>query len=92
MQTPNSEATVSCTVIHLSFPQFSKKDAGTYEVVLKDDRGKDKSRLKLVDEGQSACCWGLFYVFYVQVIRIMSEAELMIEVMLIFLSTRFCFH
>uniref|UniRef100_A0A4X2L0F5 Myomesin 1 n=1 Tax=Vombatus ursinus TaxID=29139 RepID=A0A4X2L0F5_VOMUR len=29
---------------------FSRKDAGFYEVILKDDRGKDKSRLKLVDE------------------------------------------
>ncbi|KAF6303069.1 myomesin 1 [Rhinolophus ferrumequinum] len=36
-----------CTLL---ITEFSKKDAGTYEVVLKDDRGKDKSRLKLVDE------------------------------------------
>lgn len=33
--------------------QFSKKDAGTYEVILKDDRGKDTSELKLKDTGQS---------------------------------------
>ncbi|KAM5304336.1 myomesin-1 isoform 1-T1 [Glossophaga mutica] len=36
-----------CTLL---ITEFSKKDAGIYEVVLKDDRGKDKSRLKLVDE------------------------------------------
>lgn len=36
-----------CTLL---ITEFSKKDAGTYEVILKDDRGKDKSRLKLVDE------------------------------------------
>ncbi|KAF6088690.1 myomesin 1 [Phyllostomus discolor] len=36
-----------CTLL---ITEFSKKDAGVYEVVLKDDRGKDKSRLKLVDE------------------------------------------
>lgn len=37
-----------------SFLQFSKKDAGIYEVILKDDRGKDKSILKLVEGGKSA--------------------------------------
>ncbi|XP_066102588.1 myomesin-1 isoform X2 [Saccopteryx bilineata] len=36
-----------CTLL---ITEFSRKDAGTYEVILKDDRGKDKSRLKLVDE------------------------------------------
>ncbi|XP_070308804.1 myomesin-1 isoform X2 [Odocoileus virginianus] len=36
-----------CTLL---ITEFSKKDAGIYEVVLKDDRGKDKSRLKLLDE------------------------------------------
>lgn len=36
-----------CTLL---ITEFSKKDAGNYEVILKDDRGKDKSRLKLVDE------------------------------------------
>ncbi|XP_054316341.2 myomesin-1 isoform X3 [Pongo pygmaeus] len=36
-----------CTLL---ITEFSKKDAGIYEVILKDDRGKDKSRLKLVDE------------------------------------------
>ncbi|KAM5136393.1 myomesin-1 isoform 1-T1 [Callospermophilus lateralis] len=36
-----------CTLL---ITEFSKKDAGFYEVILKDDRGKDKSRLKLVDE------------------------------------------
>ena len=32
-------------------PQISKKDAGVYEVVLKDDRGKDTSTLNLTDQG-----------------------------------------
>ncbi|KAL0613688.1 Myomesin-1, partial [Plecturocebus cupreus] len=40
-----------CTLL---ITEFSKKDAGIYEVILKDDRGKDKSRLKLVDEALSA--------------------------------------
>ncbi|ELW67713.1 Myomesin-1 [Tupaia chinensis] len=40
-----------CTLL---ITEFSKKDAGFYEVILKDDRGKDKSRLKLVDEALSA--------------------------------------
>lgn len=31
--------------------QISKKDAGIYEVVLKDDRGKDTSKLNLKDQG-----------------------------------------
>uniref|UniRef100_A0A9J8CBJ6 Myomesin 1 n=1 Tax=Cyprinus carpio carpio TaxID=630221 RepID=A0A9J8CBJ6_CYPCA len=31
--------------------QISKKDAGIYEVVLKDDRGKDTSTLNLTDQG-----------------------------------------
>lgn len=90
MQTPNSEATISCNAVYLSLPQFSKKDSGIYEVILKDDRGKDKSRLKLVDEGQSIDFWGLFCVLYM-VTRIMSEAELMTDVMLMFLSTYFVF-
>uniref|UniRef100_A0A8D2JHC0 Myomesin-1 n=1 Tax=Varanus komodoensis TaxID=61221 RepID=A0A8D2JHC0_VARKO len=33
-----------CTLL---ITEFSKKDAGVYEVILKDDRGKDKSILKL---------------------------------------------
>lgn len=33
--------------------QISKKDAGIYEVVLKDDRGKDTSTLNLTDQGNS---------------------------------------
>lgn len=36
------------------FGQISKKDAGVYEVVLKDDRGKDTSTLNLKDQGKSA--------------------------------------
>ncbi|XP_034285429.1 myomesin-1 isoform X4 [Pantherophis guttatus] len=35
-----------CTLL---ITEFSKKDAGIYEVILKDERGKDKSTLKLVD-------------------------------------------
>ncbi|XP_077208781.1 myomesin-1 isoform X1 [Paroedura picta] len=35
-----------CTLL---ITEFSKKDAGIYEVILKDDRGKDKSILKLVE-------------------------------------------
>lgn len=31
--------------------QISKKDSGVYEVVLKDDRGKDTSTLNLTDQG-----------------------------------------
>uniref|UniRef100_H2QE77 Myomesin 1 n=1 Tax=Pan troglodytes TaxID=9598 RepID=H2QE77_PANTR len=42
------EVTGECNVLLKC--KFSKKDAGIYEVILKDDRGKDKSRLKLVDE------------------------------------------
>lgn len=38
------------------FLQFSKKDTGIYEVILKDDRGKDISELKLTDKGQSPFC------------------------------------
>lgn len=37
-----------------SLGQISKKDAGVYEVVLKDDRGKDTSTLNLKDQGSSA--------------------------------------
>lgn len=37
-----------------SLGQISKKDAGIYEVVLKDDRGKDTSMLNLKDQGRSA--------------------------------------
>lgn len=36
-----------------SLGQISKKDAGVYEVVLKDDRGKDTSTLNLKDQGRS---------------------------------------
>ncbi|KAK1214675.1 MYOM1 protein, partial [Pygoscelis papua] len=35
-----------CTLL---ISEFSKKDTGTYEVILKDDRGKDSSELKLTD-------------------------------------------
>uniref|UniRef100_A0A8C3C9F3 Myomesin-1 n=1 Tax=Cairina moschata TaxID=8855 RepID=A0A8C3C9F3_CAIMO len=35
-----------CTLL---ISEFSKKDTGTYEVILKDDRGKDTSELKLTD-------------------------------------------
>lgn len=38
--------------------QITRKDAGIYELVLKDDRGKDKSVLKLIDSGKT--CWTRF--------------------------------
>lgn len=41
-------------VFSCSLGQISKKDAGVYEVVLKDDRGKDTSTLNLKDQGRSA--------------------------------------
>lgn len=47
--------------LNLVFPcplgQISKKDAGVYEVILKDDRGKDTSTLNLKDQGRSALCY-----------------------------------
>nr|XP_054607435.1 M-protein, striated muscle isoform X2 [Nothobranchius furzeri] len=38
-------------VLKLEIAQISRKDAGVYEVVLKDDRGKDTSTLNLTDQG-----------------------------------------
>lgn len=38
-------------VLKLEIAQISKKDAGVYEVVLKDERGKDTSTLNLTDQG-----------------------------------------
>ncbi|XP_030612165.1 M-protein, striated muscle isoform X2 [Archocentrus centrarchus] len=38
-------------VLKLEIAQISKKDAGVYEVVLKDDRGQDTSTLNLTDQG-----------------------------------------
>ncbi|XP_037550207.1 M-protein, striated muscle [Nematolebias whitei] len=38
-------------VLKLEISQISKKDAGVYEVVLKDERGKDTSTLNLTDQG-----------------------------------------
>ncbi|KAF7669977.1 hypothetical protein LDENG_00105610 [Lucifuga dentata] len=38
-------------VLKLEIAQISKNDAGVYEVVLKDDRGKDTSTLNLKDQG-----------------------------------------
>ncbi|XP_060920158.1 M-protein, striated muscle isoform X3 [Labrus mixtus] len=38
-------------VLKLEIAQISKKDSGLYEVVLKDDRGKDTSTLNLTDQG-----------------------------------------
>ncbi|XP_061778092.1 M-protein, striated muscle isoform X5 [Nerophis ophidion] len=38
-------------VLKLEIAQISKKDAGVYEIVLKDDRGKDTSALSLTDQG-----------------------------------------
>uniref|UniRef100_A0A671UQN7 Myomesin 1 n=1 Tax=Sparus aurata TaxID=8175 RepID=A0A671UQN7_SPAAU len=37
-------------VLKLEIAQISKKDSGVYEVVLKDDRGKDTSTLNLTDQ------------------------------------------
>ncbi|KAJ8277638.1 hypothetical protein GJAV_G00077930 [Gymnothorax javanicus] len=37
-------------VLTLEIAQISKKDAGVYEVVLKDDRGKDTATLNLTDQ------------------------------------------
>ncbi|XP_057680993.1 myomesin-1 isoform X3 [Corythoichthys intestinalis] len=37
-------------VLKLEIAQISKKDAGVYEMVLKDDRGKDTSTLDLTDQ------------------------------------------
>ncbi|XP_061661989.1 M-protein, striated muscle isoform X8 [Syngnathoides biaculeatus] len=37
-------------VLKLEIAQISKKDAGVYETVLKDDRGKDASKLNLTDQ------------------------------------------
>ncbi|XP_028290946.1 M-protein, striated muscle [Gouania willdenowi] len=38
-------------VLKLEIAQISKKDAGVYEVILQDDRGKDSSKLNLTDQG-----------------------------------------
>ncbi|XP_056440362.1 myomesin-1 isoform X1 [Gadus chalcogrammus] len=38
-------------VLKLEIAQISKKDAGVYNIVLKDDRGKDTSTLNLTDQG-----------------------------------------
>ncbi|XP_062336197.1 myomesin-1 isoform X3 [Osmerus eperlanus] len=43
--------TFSEGVLTLEIAQISKKDAGIYEVILKDDRGKDSSTLNLTDQG-----------------------------------------
>uniref|UniRef100_A0A8D2JEY2 Myomesin 1 n=1 Tax=Varanus komodoensis TaxID=61221 RepID=A0A8D2JEY2_VARKO len=45
------EVTAECNVLLKC--KFSKKDAGVYEVILKDDRGKDKSILKLQEGGEN---------------------------------------
>uniref|UniRef100_A0A671UST8 Myomesin 1 n=1 Tax=Sparus aurata TaxID=8175 RepID=A0A671UST8_SPAAU len=41
-------------VLKLEIAQISKKDSGVYEVVLKDDRGKDTSTLNLTDQANSS--------------------------------------
>ncbi|XP_019897445.2 M-protein, striated muscle isoform X9 [Esox lucius] len=38
-------------VLKLEIAQISKKDSGIYEIVMKDDRGKDTSTLNLTDQG-----------------------------------------
>ncbi|KAM4534315.1 myomesin-1 isoform 3-T3 [Odontesthes bonariensis] len=38
-------------ILKLEIAQISRKDAGVYEVILKDDRGQDTSTLNLTDQG-----------------------------------------
>ncbi|XP_076828245.1 myomesin-1 isoform X2 [Brachyhypopomus gauderio] len=47
----NEKLDFSEGVLTLEIAQISKKDAGVYEVVVKDDRGQDKSTLNLTDQG-----------------------------------------
>ncbi|XP_050970501.1 M-protein, striated muscle isoform X2 [Labeo rohita] len=47
----NEKLDFSEGVLTLEITQISKKDAGIYEVVLKDERGKDTSTLNLTDQG-----------------------------------------
>ncbi|KAG1928062.1 M-protein, striated muscle isoform X1 [Pimephales promelas] len=47
----NEKLDFSEGVLTLEITQISRKDAGIYEVVLKDDRGKDTSTLNLTDQG-----------------------------------------
>uniref|UniRef100_A0A672GRJ6 Myomesin 1b n=1 Tax=Salarias fasciatus TaxID=181472 RepID=A0A672GRJ6_SALFA len=51
-----SEQSLSFTegVLKLEIAQITKKDAGMYEVVLKDERGKDTSKLNLTDQANSS--------------------------------------
>lgn len=53
--------------------KISKKDAGIYEVFLRDDRGKDKSVFKLTDEGYQAVLNELF--------RIIANSSTEVQVM-----------
>uniref|UniRef100_A0A3B5R8E5 Myomesin 1 n=1 Tax=Xiphophorus maculatus TaxID=8083 RepID=A0A3B5R8E5_XIPMA len=41
-------------VLKLEIAQISRKDSGVYEVVLKDERGKDTSTLNLTDQANSS--------------------------------------
>uniref|UniRef100_A0A8C7RBV6 Myomesin 1 n=1 Tax=Oncorhynchus mykiss TaxID=8022 RepID=A0A8C7RBV6_ONCMY len=41
-------------VLNLEIAQISKKDAGVYEIVLKDDRGQDTSTLNLTEQANSS--------------------------------------
>uniref|UniRef100_A0A8C2KKQ3 Myomesin-1 n=1 Tax=Cyprinus carpio TaxID=7962 RepID=A0A8C2KKQ3_CYPCA len=50
----NEKLDFSEGVLTLEITQISKKDAGIYEVVLKDDRGKDTSTLNLTDQANSS--------------------------------------
>ncbi|KAL7876220.1 hypothetical protein AOLI_G00111830 [Acnodon oligacanthus] len=47
----NEKLDFSEGMLTLEIAQISKKDAGVYEVIVKDDRGKDKSTLNLTDQG-----------------------------------------
>ncbi|XP_072543002.1 myomesin-1 [Salminus brasiliensis] len=47
----NEKLDFSEGVLTLEIAQISKKDAGVYQVIVKDDRGTDKSTLNLTDQG-----------------------------------------
>ncbi|KAL2085317.1 hypothetical protein ACEWY4_018637 [Coilia grayii] len=47
----NEKLDFSEGVLNLEIAQISRKDAGVYETIVKDDRGKDTSKLNLTDQG-----------------------------------------
>uniref|UniRef100_A0A8C1F1V8 Myomesin-1 n=1 Tax=Cyprinus carpio carpio TaxID=630221 RepID=A0A8C1F1V8_CYPCA len=68
----NEKLDFSEGVLTLEITQISKKDAGIYEVVLKDDRGKDTSTLNLTDQGNSRKVIQKYYYYYKTHSRIKS--------------------